>query len=584
MYILIERKALLTTVFFILVGKLVFPQVQPLSRQDSAQVVKHIESYDLYKFRGDQRTASEFLNKLAFIYWNHNQYQRAIDYYLESLNINRQLANENGVAMLNNNLGTLYGDLGKYDTALYYFEQTYGSRKANKQKIGMLSALINMSVVLTNLEQYYKAIEKLDEAIGYAIEINDLVQLRLCYGSLAEIYEKLGDSEKTLHYFDLYSTIYDKSQEVEIEKYEKEKSRLLIEKLKADTARKNKQIELLKKEQELSSTRSELKQTGDLLTEKDSLLTKEQLLRVAEEQKRIAEEQKRIAEEQRSEILKQQQFYQQLGFAGIILFLSLIFFFVYRDYRKTQRLNTILREKNERIERQKRDLEQANTIKDKLFSIVAHDLRSPFNTLISFFYILNEAQLPDDVKSIFSEIKHQLHNTSNLLDNLLYWAKSQMQDFEPSFQNVSLYDLATENKELLDPIANGKSIKIINSVPKELSCLGDKEMLKLVIRNLTQNAIKFTPDQGTIELSGFREFGKSVFEIRDSGIGMSEDKIDSLFRLKTNRSTTGTNNEKGTGLGLVLCHEFIVKNNGEMKVESKLNHGTKISFAIDQTV
>ncbi len=557
-------------------------QVQPLSRHDTSEVLKYTENYELYLSKGDKRTASEFINKIAFIYWNHNQYREAINFYLRSLDLNKGLGNENGIAMLNNNLGTLYADIEAYDTALFYFKKTYGARKANNQKIGMTSALINMSVVYNNLGEPEQAIKMLNDAVSYSIELNDLQQLRLCYGSLAEIYERLGDAEKTLHYFELYSEIYDKAQKKEIEKVETELLEEKNKKLEAEAAKAKQELELLKKQRELSATQFELMET-------DSLLTEEQLrVKTLQQEKEILEKDKeilRLAKENeviKAKRLEQQQLFQQYAFAAAFAFLAIVAFLIYRDDRRTRRSNKLLVERNERIEKQRAELERANTIKNKLFSIVGHDLRSPFNTLISFFYILNEEELPDDVRSIFAEIKQQLHSTSNLLDNLLYWAKSQIQGFEPSLTEISMYDLAVENIELLKQIATGKNISLVNSVPKDLKAMGDKEMIKLVIRNLSQNAIKFTPSEGVVELSGTSEFGRAVFEIRDSGVGMTNDKVESLFRLKTNKSTLGTNNESGTGLGLVLCNEFVTKNNGEMWVESELNKGTKISFSIDQ--
>lgn len=228
-------------------------------------------------------------------------------------------------------------------------------------------------------------------------------------------------------------------------------------------------------------------------------------------------------------------------------------------------------------------LESINNTKDKFFSIIAHDLKNPFNTLIGFSELLIMALRKGnfDKSSNFANImKGSAEQGLALLENLLEWAKTKTGEIKYSPNNINVDKLLNNSYDLLKGSAQSKNIilKVESKIEKEIVL--DKEMIKTVIRNLVTNAIKFTPNNGSIKMSAMEEENQIIFSVADNGLGMSQENVDKLFKIDHSFTTVGTNKEKGTGLGLILCHEFVEKHGGKIWVESKIGVGTTFSFSI----
>ncbi len=202
--------------FFILIFWSGHAQEYPLSKSDSGIVFKSLEKYEALIAKDDFRGASGALNDVAFVYWNNNHYAEAATYYEKSLVLNERVSNENGIAMINNNLGMLYADIGRYEESLAAFTKTLAARRASNEPAGVISALVNISVVLNNLHKYSESIKHLSEAIDIARELYDKHQMRSVYGMLSETYEKMGEVEKSLQYFELYKSFHEDIQRAEI--------------------------------------------------------------------------------------------------------------------------------------------------------------------------------------------------------------------------------------------------------------------------------------------------------------------------------------------------------------------------------
>lgn len=221
--------------------------------------------------------------------------------------------------------------------------------------------------------------------------------------------------------------------------------------------------------------------------------------------------------------------------------------------------------------------------KDKFYSIVSHDIMNPFNALLGFSKILNDAVKEGDQKEIeeCSEIVHQSANRiSNLLQNLLVWSRMQngKMQFQPKKSGVG--QLVSEAMAVVAPIAKNKGIKLSTEVKGELQATLDKNMISSVVQNLVTNAIKFTPKGGEVNVSVFQENGTLNFSVSDTGVGMTEEQLQKLFKLDKASSSRGTDEETGTGLGLIISKEFVEKHNGQIAVESELGKGSKFSFAL----
>jgi PAS domain S-box-containing protein len=240
---------------------------------------------------------------------------------------------------------------------------------------------------------------------------------------------------------------------------------------------------------------------------------------------------------------------------------------------------------NKQLKESEEGLKDSNASKDKFFSIIAHDLRSPFNSLLNFSEFLlediNELS-KEDIKSFAEKINESAKSVFGLLENLLQWSRIQSGKvpFQPTSFNISFK--TNQIIKLLSNNAEQKGIKIINKITSNLIVFADEDMIFSVIQNLLSNAIKFTNKDGSITFhSAIKEKGVEI-SITDTGVGISKDTIEKLFQIDSQVTTTGTNDEKGSGLGLILCKEMIEKNNGSIWVSSKVGEGTTFTFTIPQ--
>jgi two-component system sensor histidine kinase/response regulator len=221
--------------------------------------------------------------------------------------------------------------------------------------------------------------------------------------------------------------------------------------------------------------------------------------------------------------------------------------------------------------------------KDKFFSIIAHDLKGPFNGIIGLSELLLEKKnhSDDNETNEFIQLIHQSSkNTYSLLENLLTWAQSQTGNLEFSPKKLEIISVTDKTINLLDNIAQNKNITIRSQIEKKQYVVADRDMLETIFRNLVSNAIKFTNTNGEVVLSMTRENNQTVFSVKDNGIGISPEKIAELFTINQKHSTLGTNEETGTGLGLMLCKEFVKKHGGKIWVESQEGKGSDFKFSI----
>ena len=241
------------------------------------------------------------------------------------------------------------------------------------------------------------------------------------------------------------------------------------------------------------------------------------------------------------------------------------------------------RRSSEAIQTYAKELQLLNQTKDKFFSIIAHDLKNPFITILGFSELLHTDfnELSDEEKLYYiEEMKKSAETSHNLLQNLLQWSRSQTGriDFNPA--DISIDELIFQNIVLLTPTAERKNISINYTADKNNHVFADNDMIDTVIRNLISNAIKFTNRDGKISISTDSTGPLLKVSVKDNGTGMSKEVKEKLFRLDVNQSTAGTDNETGTGLGLILCKEFIQKNGGTISVESEEGSGTTFSIML----
>ncbi len=236
-----------------------------------------------------------------------------------------------------------------------------------------------------------------------------------------------------------------------------------------------------------------------------------------------------------------------------------------------------------KVELRTQELRELNATKDKFFSIIAHDLKNPFNTLMGFTELILD-NFADYSQEKLKEFITILNDTSRhsyaLLENLLEWSRAQTGRLEMIPEKINLHELFNENIDLLLSNAAKKDIRLVNNLDTDAKAYADLNMIGTVIRNLISNAIKYTNEKGSI--SGSSKITDNMIEISvtDTGVGIAGDNLEKLFKIEVNYSTTGTAEETGTGLGLILCEEFIQKNGGKIWVESEIDKGSSFKFTL----
>ncbi len=261
----------------------------------------------------------------------------------------------------------------------------------------------------------------------------------------------------------------------------------------------------------------------------------------------------------------------------------------YDEYGKFYRTHcvfsdiTLQRKAEQTLIKSEQRLRELNATKDKFFSIIAHDLKNPFNDLMGFTQLL-ALNIDKYDKAKIGQFASIIHHSSklayNLLENLLDWSRSQTGTLKFKPEKININHLIEENIELLESTASNKNIQIYSEFDTEVNAFADKNMVRTIIRNLISNAIKYTKQGGYISIRSDCSRKTCEISVSDNGIGISKQNIHKIFKIDESFSTSGTEREKGTGLGLILCKEFVEKNGGKLWVKSEQDKGSTFSFTL----
>ena len=300
---------------------------------------------------------------------------------------------------------------------------------------------------------------------------------------------------------------------------------------------------------------------------------------------------------------KTELFSMILGIVSIFL----IFLFAAYSWYKTKKAKTIIEKQNSILKFQKHEIEtqkekimsqkevlqttnqqllESNKNKDKFFSIISHDLKSPFNSILGITEMLvsNYDELTsEDVKEMIHVLRNSSVKVFALLEGLLDWARTQTDRMKYEFKSIDLFDTSIKIIDLLQTSALNKNILLKNGVKENTLVFADEKATETVLRNLIANAIKFTQPDGIIKVESKRKQTEIAISVSDNGIGMSEEDTNKLFKIEVHHTTIGTNNETGTGVGLILCKELVEKQGGKIWVESELGKGSKFIFTLPKS-
>jgi two-component system sensor histidine kinase/response regulator len=521
----------------------------------------------------DYNQASFYYHQAGNAYWSHDKLAEAIDLFKRSLAMSEQLSNFNGMAVLNTKIGLLYTEISNYESSLIYFTKSLDITRKINRKADIVSSLLNVANAYFELDQYKEAIPLLIEAENLSKDLADTKFLRNCYSIMTNVYDKVGDRERSTQYFNLFAALTKKIQQDEIAKKESE-AKLMVDKANSkvqevESANEVTQLKLKEKSRQLFDKQIDLNKAEQVSMEQQlqiDFLNKEKELQQA--------------------VIKQQRLMRNV-FLGIILTGLTITSLILFGYRKIKKANTLLNQKNIEISLQKdeiglqaEELRELNSLKDRLFSIISHDLRSPLNSLISMLNMSKDGHFSaEEEKHILSELSKNVEYNSELLENLLKWASSQMKGNTINPIRFDIYALANQKIRLYEKAAHQKGIEFLNSIDIDSEVFADKDMIELVLRNLITNAIKFSTIGDKIVLSSVQSKGFVEVCVADTGVGISEDTLNKIFS-KQVITTQGTKDEKGTGLGLKLCQDFIQINGGVISVESTIDVGSKFFFTL----
>lgn len=276
------------------------------------------------------------------------------------------------------------------------------------------------------------------------------------------------------------------------------------------------------------------------------------------------------------------------GFCSFLILLLLNIYFKKTAKANTDLMNLILELENEkeRVLERGEKLLQLNLDKDRFISILSHDLKSPFNNLLGITELLKEnirIYDLDKIENFIKSLNKSAWDTYNLLGDILQWARSQQGNIPFDPKDLSFHDISIDTFEILRPVALEKNITITYSGDDQLIVFADNDMLKTVLRNLIANAIKFSKYGGAINITAEKDLENVTISVSDNGVGIRPQDLTKLFDISQVITTKGTANETGTGLGLLICKEFIIKHSGKIWVESEYGKGSIFRFTLPVT-
>lgn len=460
-----------------------------------------------------------FISNIANCYKEQKNYIEEEKALNKALVLSHKMQDERAIAYNLFALGILNNNKQNYTKAVSYLEKSLVSFRNLGEKFYIttnLSELAEANLAFNNLSL---ALSQAQEAAKIAKSQKLWQQLNAAYHVMHLIYAEMGD----------YKNAYESMEQQQMAKdsvFNQEKTTILTEfQTKFEVSQKTKENDWLKKEQTA--------------------------------QKRH---------------IRTQNIIIVLVFVAFLI-ASLLGLTIYNGRKREKSLNNILNQQKTELQNKNRLLEELNAVKDRLFSIISHDLRAPLISLKGLLSLLNDNTLSENqVSALFPKLAQEVGYTFDLLDSLLYWAKSQLNGIHTNPKKIDIRTLVNENINLLNNLAEQKNISLTSEITTDSPAFADEDMTRTILRNLISNALKFTKVNGKVHIDVKKIADSLQISITDTGIGIPAATLSQLFT--GNISTRGTKNEKGTGLGLILVKDFVEKNEGTISVESEVGKGS----------
>jgi signal transduction histidine kinase len=518
----------------------------------------------IFKKLNDKLNSARILNNMGYYYGRIKDHSEELNYLLQALDQVKGLDKFSIEATILGNIGNSYEQYNKPDSALIYYQKAM----ANFVKANQANTAITAHA---NLVSAYLKLNKFNKAKLYAAKMTALLYSGYIYRpkDLAAVYLTLGQLNYHLKNYDESRRYFDQSltlgnqignPETITEVYH---GYFLIDSVKGRylPALKNYSQYVRLNDSLINANKSRIVSVYQV---------KSDLQKKADENERL-----RIEQEKDQSIIGHQHVTEMILIVGLVIIaLGLVYF---------MSIHKQVRHQSAVINKQNKILESNNLVKDKLFSVISHDLRSPITQVIGLLNLWEEGDMKhQEMSELTPVVKNRIIQTLDLLDNLLIWSNNQLQGFKFKANPFALDHLVSQILQSLKTSIVQKSLIVENTITPDTIVYADSEMIKIVLRNLISNSIKFTPTNGSIKIKSNFENGHVVIAVEDTGIGIKDKDMAKIFSF-TSHTTLGTDDEKGTGMGLKICKDFIELNNGNIRMESKENEGSTFYVSIPQS-
>ena len=525
----------------------------------------YLKAQDLYEKQQDSLRIGNTYNSIGNLFFDRSEFKKAEEYYLKALEIKRKYASPNSIANTLGNLATIKNQLNKdREEALAMSREVVRIKKS-------INDLYGLSIAYMTLSNSFENLNRLDSALYYvekSVEIDRKLTLNEALsGDLrqaARVYIKLNRLELARKYLDEA-----KAAAILAGSPNNLKS-IYQEYAKLDTLSGNYQrgfrnylkAEILNDSifnDETKSRIAVLEAEYDFEKEKDSI--------------RYANERERLLLE--SELIEQKE--SNIRIIILLAALAVITGLIFWLYRARTQSNKKLKSLNDAATKQKEQLEILVETKDRMLSVIAHDLRGPMSIYQGSSFVIRDLlkhKEYDELINFGNYLEENSIRITQLLDNLLNWALEQGNRFSYHPEKVNLKQAVTESLDLFAPLAEIKGIKLTSEIDEDKFVWADKNSMLGIIRNLVNNAIKFTPENGHVSIDQIETPKFVGFTVKDTGTGIPKEKLDTIFEMDSEKVTRGTMGEKGSGLGLSLVYDFVRVNKGKITVESSEGKGS----------
>ncbi len=585
-------------------------------------------SLELAEKINDSKLQAKALNYLSVIYRDQGEYEKSLGFSTHSLQLAQSVSDPTQIAYSYNNISTIYRLMGNYPAALEKLYKALEIFEGIKDRVGIGYCYYNLAFVYLKQQNYDRALENFQSTVKIREALGDVEGKTKAQGRIAEIYLLKGENQKALTTFREVENAYKKLTDqrglisirmglAELFKRNNELDRAINERklalelavkfndvmgivsnsselgvLYALTGNYSEGKRLLEYGREIAQkfSSSELKLTNYknyaeffeiqndftnaykfaklFKAQQDSVSKKEKSTAISE-----VEAAYRINKKEKEKELLQKDLEKQQEQTKYIVLISILFvglaivaIVLYLFKRRTTE-----------------KLTELNATKDKFFSIIAHDLKNPITSQFGLTTLLIEEykEMNDqDRLALIKSVDNAGKQTYRLLENLLYWSRSQTGRLDYYPNEINIVELVSESYDLLLENAKSKEVYLAPLDKKSFTAYGDKDMIKTVLRNLISNAVKFSNQGSVVNILLEEKKNEKIVRVVDNGVGISSNQLAKIFRIDAVASAPGTSGERGTGLGLVLCKEFVEKNGGRIWVESELGKGSIFSFSL----